>query len=152
MRIGLLLPKYNTSQLAWEAIHSINQATPHSTKNDYVLFYENVSQFCVPPLCAAMTPDEMVLFNDGILISTNFTNLEQTVKTINTSKKVLYLGDIEWLRPNYKRTYEQNMAILDNVVLIARSESHKEILENYCDKDVDVMESLDVVKIGEKYG
>lgn len=146
MRIGLLLPKYNTSQLAYEAIKSINKQVCLTTKDDYILFYENVSPFCEQPMCAAMTPDEMALF-DGMLISTNFTNLEQCVRTINTAKKVLYLADIEWLRPNYNRSYEQNMSLLDGVRLIARSQTHKQILENYCNKPVEVVEYLDVPRI-----
>lgn len=147
MRIGILLPKYNSNQLAYEAITSINQDIVSNVKDDYVLFYENVSPFCITPLCAAMTPDEMCLYNDGVLISTNFDNLESTIRTINTSKKILYLGDIEWLRPGYKRTYKQNVDILDGVRLICRSESHKNILENYCDRPVEVMSKFDIPRI-----
>lgn len=148
MRLGLLLPKYNTSQFAHEAIDSINKYVPNNSKHDFILFYENLSNFCLQPLCAAMPVDEIAMFNDGILIATDFNGLETIVKTINTSQKILYLADIEWLRRGYKRTYEENMSILDGVRLIARSETHKEILENYCDMDVEVMGKLDIIAIG----
>lgn len=149
MRVGVLLPRYDLNQLAYECITSINKHIGDDIEDDYTLFYENLTTFCVSPLCAAMTPDEICLYNDGILISTNLSNLEMTIKTINTSQKVLYLADIEWVRSGYRRNYMQNHALLNtDVKLICRSESHKHLLSSYCDRvDIDVMENFDIPKI-----
>ena len=147
MRVGVLLPRYNDCQLAYECVRSINAHIYDSVEDDYILFYENISNFPVVPLCAAMTPDEMCMFNDGILISTNMNNLESTIKTVNTSQKVLYLADIEWIRPNYNRNYKQNLECLDGVKLIARSDRHAQILRNYCDRDVSVMRNFNIPEI-----
>lgn len=147
MRIGVLLPKYSDSQLSYECIKSVNSYIHNNVEDDYVLFYENISIFPTVPLCATMTPDEMCLYNDGVIISTNMGNLESTIKTINTSHKVLYLADIEWIRPNYNRTYIQNMEVLKQATLFCRSERHARILKNYCDMDVSVMRDFNVPAI-----
>lgn len=147
MRVGILLPRFNENQLAYECIRSVNAHIYNNLEDDYVLFYENVANFPLTPLCAAMTVDEICLYNDGVIISTNMDNLESTIKTVNTSHKVLYLADIEWIRPYYNRNYKQNLECLKNTTLIARSERHAHILRNYSGMPVSVMRDFNVPEI-----
>lgn len=149
MKVGLLLSRYDNNQFAYEAINSINQYITETVEDDIILFYENITNFCVPPLCAAMTPDELCLFNDGILIANTIDGLSSITKTVNTSKKILYLSDIEWVRTRYNRNYLDNHKLLNtDVTLICRSDSHKEIMSSYCDRsDIEVMSKFDIPTI-----
>lgn len=70
----------------------------------------------------------------GIAISTTIAEADMLLKSSNNSKKYLYLWDIEWLVRTMN--YSQVCSILmdERLNIIARSESHAKIIENFCNK------------------
>ena len=70
----------------------------------------------------------------GIAISTSIVEANMLLKSNNNSKKYLYLWDMEWLvrSMNYSQICD---ILLDNrLKIIARSKSHAQIIENFCNK------------------
>lgn len=70
----------------------------------------------------------------GIAISTTIAEADMLLKSSNNSKKYLYLWDIEWLvrAMNYSQVCKILMDKRLNI--IARSEPHARIIENFCNK------------------
>ena len=70
----------------------------------------------------------------GIVIATTIDGADIILKASNASSKYLYLWDMEWLEtPLF---FETAMRILrdDRLKIIARSQSHAELIQNFCNK------------------
>tara|TARA_A100001201_G_scaffold143423_1_gene145002 strand:+ start:1114 stop:1380 length:267 start_codon:yes stop_codon:yes gene_type:complete len=82
------------------------------------------------------------------VISTTIEDADKTLKASSASSKFLYLWDLEWLdAPMY---YETAMRILrdDRLKIIARSKSHAEVIESYCNKSVTgIVDNWDINKL-----
>jgi len=90
----------------------------------------------IPVTKALFSCSSVSFFSDyfGTAISTTIAEADMLLKSHNNSKKYLYLWDIEWLvRPmNYSQVCD---ILLDKrLKIIARSESHAQIIENFCNK------------------
>lgn len=72
----------------------------------------------------------------GVAIATTLTTADTLLKSCNNSQKYLYLWDLEWL--NNMVNFEAACKImLDNrLSIIARSESHAQVIDNFCNKSV----------------
>ena len=80
-----------------------------------------------------------------------------TAKTLSefpSEKKMFYVWDLEWMRSNNKKQYEEYRDVYTNesMELIARSTSHKEAIENafnrtvnYVIPDFNLMKILEVI-------
>ena len=89
-----------------------------------------------PVTKALFSCSSVSFFSDyfGTAISTSIAEADMLLKSNNNSKKYLYLWDIEWLvRPmNYSQVCD---ILLDKrLKIIARSKSHAQIIENFCNK------------------
>ena len=72
----------------------------------------------------------------GVAIATTLPEAQTLLRACNDSKKYLYLWDLEWLYGiiNFEAACD---VLLDNrLTLIARSESHATIINNFCNKKV----------------
>ncbi len=93
---------------------------------------------CIPPkhpcfscrMAALMSPYR------GSIIATTMQGAKTTLKLANKADRYLYFWDLDWLRNTV--WYSSAMSILrdDRLKLIARSESHAECIENFCNKKV----------------
>ena len=70
----------------------------------------------------------------GVGISTTLEEAQILLKSNNNSSKYLYLWDMEWLKK--PMNYSQACSILldKRLKIIARSKSHAQIIENFCNK------------------
>jgi len=73
---------------------------------------------------------------DGVTITTNIDTANTAIKTNNNSKKFLYLWDMEWLRNPMDFNYVNSVLSNDDIAIISRSNSHSDLINNYCNKEV----------------
>jgi len=112
-----------------------------NTFNDYMddtdistcVFFERPS---IPPIRTQFACKSVSFLSSyhGAVISTTIEGADKVLKSGNASSKFLYLWDIEWLdTPMY---FETAIRILrdDRLKIIARSKSHAEIIETFCNK------------------
>lgn len=75
------------------------------------------------------------------IICTSLKTLEICMNLKINARKMLYLWDLEWLRLSKSSVvnYKKNAQLLSNkgIELIARSESHADVISNYCNRKVD---------------
>lgn len=126
MKLGVLVNNLGPSQLAFNIIKNVNQ----STGFDFIAFYENFLRPCIPMNFATMQIYEAWGY-DGILIATKLSNAAQLVKFPLAKNKFFYVWDLEWLyaKEKYFR-YLQGIYANPELKLIARSQSHKDLIED----------------------
>jgi hypothetical protein len=73
---------------------------------------------------------------DGIAIATSLLAADTLLKSHNSSKKYLYLWDIEWLTTPVNFAVACNILLDDRLNLIARSESHATVINHFCNKQL----------------
>ena len=90
---------------------------------------------------------EMHSFSNGVLIASTIRNAKRVLSCSNTSKKVLYLYDIDWM--NSIMSYSENYDVLTNknLLVICRSESHQEVIEKSFGIKAVIIEKFDLEKI-----
>jgi len=136
-KIGLFLPHLGLSQLAFCAIHQVNTLLQKKRNIDIVLFYEDLYQPCINPLCGAMCSSELRNFN-GTIISTTLNTTIKTAKTVaNFQRHIFYVWDIEWYRPMYKDYLYNLQAYRDpNIDIVLRHPDYKKPFTDYANRDV----------------
>jgi hypothetical protein len=146
-QIGIILPHLGLSQLSFYACNRANALLDKSNDLDIVFFIENL----VPPSLnvntSIMNLHELVDFK-GVLITTSLSNTQMALKCVNKSKILYYVWDLEWLRG--KTNYIQNLEILrdSNIELIARSLSHFNAIEKYCNrKPIKIIQDVDILEM-----
>ena len=73
---------------------------------------------------------------DGVAIATSILEADSLLKSHNSSKKYLYLWDIEWLTSPINFAAACNILLDDRLKLIARSESHATVINHFCNKQL----------------
>ena len=133
---SVLVNNLGSSQLSFFIIKEINAIPTLRPEIDGMVFYENLSSACLPLNFAAMNMSECWC-HSGPIIATSFSTAE-TMAGFPAEKKVFYIWDLEWMRSNNKKQYEQYRDVYTNesIQLIARSEAHKDSVENAFNRKV----------------
>ena len=135
MNIGIVTNDFSCSQLSFYLVRNINLECNSSTENDYMGFFENLSSNVMEPSFCVMNISEIWGFK-GILVATSASTALTIIKAVTQSKKYFYVWDLEWLRnPD---NYHTLLTIYRHpeINLIARSETHAKVIENFCNKPV----------------
>ena len=72
----------------------------------------------------------------GVAISTTIEGADSLLKSHNNSDKYLYLWNIEWLSSVVNFDAVCRILLDDRLKIIARSDSHAVIINNFCNKEV----------------
>ena len=84
----------------------------------------------------------------GVAISTNLEDAELTLRASNNTDKYLYLWDLSWIYTPVKFSKAMEILRNDNLKIIARSDSHASVIENFCNKSVeDILEDWNPNKL-----
>ena len=78
---------------------------------------------------------EIGCFHDGVLVATNVINANQILSAHASSRKVLYLWDVDWMYASYNYEWLYDTLTNDKLEIVVRSETHKRALLNLCDKE-----------------
>jgi hypothetical protein len=130
--ISVFIKDLSVSQKSFYLIKEFNRCL-EDTDISTSVFVERPSIPPVPPLFSCKSVAFLSGYN-GTVIATTIDEADKILKASNASSKYLYLWDMEWLEtPLY---FEEAMRILrdDRLKLIARSKSHAELIESFCNK------------------
>lgn len=131
--IAALLNNLSISQNSYNMIKSFNQLS--GNQNNVCCFYHNLSSPPVEPLFAMMNIYYLNLFKGSVIATSLHT--AQTLLNLNTKvNKYLYLWDLEWLTRPVRYEHALNILTNKDLKIIARSESHAKVIENFCNKKV----------------
>ena len=132
INIAAIVNNLGPSQKSFYLIKEFNKAR-ESTELSTSVFYERPS---IPVTPALFSCRNISFFSDysGIALATKIEEADLLLKTYNNSVKCLYLWDIDWLINAMH--YRPACDVLQDwrLHLIARSESHAKIIENFCNK------------------
>lgn len=134
LNIAAVVDNLGPSQNSFYLVKQFNKAL--SSTNLCVSAF--IQRFTIP-VATALFSCKSVSFISGYhhnLIATSISDANLILNSNNASSKFLYLWDLEWL---YNPTgFINNVNILrDNrLKIIARSESHAQMIENYSNKSV----------------
>lgn len=136
MKLGFLVNNLGPSQLSYFLIRNTNLALAERAELDAVVFYETMTRPCLSPCFATMQLPEAFAF-DGVAIATSLAGAARLLHFAGTSKKFLYVWDLEWIRMQQK-DFASLRSIYGNqeLTLLARSADHKKLLEDSWNRPV----------------
>lgn len=114
-----------------KSFNKLSKAVEISTS----VFYERPSIPVVRPLFSCMGISFVSSYG-GNAISTTLEEADKLLKSNTSCKKFLYLWDLEWLESPVFFTKAYEILSNERLNIIARSESHAEVIENFCNKSV----------------
>jgi hypothetical protein len=134
-----------------KSFYMIKELEKRVKDTDYCpcILFTNMSAPVMDIPFATMNIHNITHFN-GVCIATDLESADIVRKSNNRMDRYLYIWDLEWLRRTMK--FEQVVEILRDpkLKLIARSESHKEVIENYCNREVcGIVEDFNLEQIEE---
>ena len=134
MKISAILDNIGPSQCSFYLIKEFNKLSANHM-NCCSVFVNRITSPVIKPLFSCPIVAYFMGY-DGIAISTTLNEASSILESSNNSKKFLYLWDLEWLYAprDYDRVY--NILSSPQLSLIARSESHAKIIENFCNRSV----------------
>ena len=146
--IGFIVPNLGPNQLAYQAILVANKLS--RADYDISFFFHERLQPCTDLLVASMHISEIHGYH-GVLVSTNLETTKYSLNVINDIPRIFYINDIEWLRGN--RLYFDYINVLHDkrLKLAVRSPSHKNMVENFCNKNARLFTKIDIPEMI-KYG
>lgn len=145
---SVLVANSGASQLSFCVIKEINKLTQTHPQIDAILFYENQHKNCLPPNFSTMQISE-AWGQSGPIIATSISTANK-LASFPSEKKFFYVWDLEWIRNSQIKEYEKysNVYKDKSLKLIARSESHKKIIENAFNREVSyVVSDFNIEKI-----
>lgn len=146
MKLGVLLDNLGPNQLALNVITNGNKVRD----TDFIAFYENSAKPYISPDFAIMQAFEAWGYR-GILIATSLSTASQMITFPVCKEKYFYVWDLEWIR--MKEKYFKTLhSIYSNpkLKLIARSNSHKKIIEDCWNTPVvGIVDDFDLTQMNE---
>ena len=140
-KLAILLPKIDQSQLSLLMVKNINKLSELNPDISPVVFHNDWGFVGLVPLFCMLQIREIWGF-DGVAISTNLDTTQRLLATPTTSKKFFYVWDLEWLtlQINYKAL--ANIYLNPEIELIARSQSHANIISKVWRAPAHVLEDF----------
>jgi hypothetical protein len=132
MQIAALVDNLGPSQSSFYLINEFNKAAliPDACVS---VFFLRPTVPVIPTMFSCKSVSFLSAYH-GVAIATTLKDADILLKGNNNSDKYLYLWDMEWL--TYPQNFEGVTKILldDRIKIIARSESHCKLINNYCNK------------------
>lgn len=135
MSIAFIVNNLSNSELNYDLIKEINNR-PDMCSN---IFFQNHMPSILTPECLTMTVYGLSGFK-GKAVAFDLQGASIINQTNCKTENFIYMYNLEWLYNTIN--YSLAIDLLKNFKIFARSESHKKIIENYCDNKVDVVQSI----------
>lgn len=147
MKTLICIDNKSYSQCNYDVITKVNKYVENSIEEISFSTLDQTVPF-VDINTAVFHPCEMDSFNNGVIIATSISNAKIILSCANSSKKVLYLYDLDWMFQFFE--YDELYDILSNknLKIIARDEDHVSPIKNLCNREPDaIINSFDLEKI-----
>lgn len=153
-KVNILVPDLGASQLGFSIIKNINNWYRNASNNpsnnniDFLVFYENMHRYCVPP--------EFAIFNiaeawgqSGTTIATTYNTGRQLANMPGSTKKILYLWDLEWKRHNLSYDVLTSVYLNTDLDIVCRSEEHATLFKNCFNRSpIGIVDDFNLVEFG----
>lgn len=138
-KVGIILNSLASSELAFFSVNSLNRFVVNDVSHDAVIFISEIAKPCLKPLFSIQNMVDMWSF-EGTLIGTNINDGKFMINAPIRATKILYMYDLEWLRRG-KNNFLYNIDVMRNpkLKLVARTQEHANLIENYCNRQVDAI-------------
>lgn len=140
MNIGLVVNNLGNSEQSYEVIQLANKISETSNSLVPSIFFQNIMSNILEPSCLCMNITGISNFK-GKVVAFGLDSASVIVNNNTNTENWLVLWDIPWLYAviNYPNCIE----ILKRFKIIVRSQSHKDIVENYTGRnDIQVFEDM----------
>jgi len=125
-QIGIIVDNLESSQLSYDIINELN-----SSKNNVLLFCNNPHSVCMHLNTTIMSVSEAWGFK-GTIITTSASTTHLATKIITIPKILFLVWDLEFIRHNPIKNYENYASLFLNnkVELLCRSMYHADLIDN----------------------
>jgi hypothetical protein len=134
MKTMILLDHTGFSEENYEIIKEVNNFVIDSLE-EISIVVNDISTKMMEVNTAVSNIAEIGCFHDGVLITTNILNARQALSAHTSSRKLLYLWDIDWVHEVFNYEWLYDTLSDDRIEVIVRSEEHKKALKNLCGKE-----------------
>ena len=143
-KLGILIDSPGQTQLFRALSSQLNQLT--CTDRDIIVFY---AEYGIIPAYTKFSLMQMTYaFNyDGILISTNHYTTAVMKNVLRCKKKFFYVWNLEWMYQPFQFAQIESLYTSPDINLLARSQSHADIIERTWQKPVSIIEDFNQEKI-----
>ena len=135
MSIAYVVNNLGNSELNYDLLNEINLRPDMSQ----FIFFQNHMVPIIIPECLTMSVYGLSGFK-GKAVAFDLQSASVISQTNCKTENFLYLYNLEWLYSAIN--YPLAIDLLNNFNIFARSESHKRVIENYCDAKVQVVDSV----------
>ena len=130
--IAAVVNDMGPSQKSFYMIKEFNKAAQNVSLSVTAFFNQTALPVTRPLFCC----QNIAFFSGyhGHAICTTLSEAEMVLKSNNNSTKYLYLWDMDWLIQPVHFMTAANVMRDERLKIISRSESHSQIIENFCNK------------------
>jgi hypothetical protein len=141
MRAGIIVDSLGISQLALQLITELNKINRLNYYMDVIVFYHKYDVLLKSPHFAMLQEQEMWGY-DAPVIATTLATANRLLHSVKPTKKFFYVWDLEWTYKTYETAALADIYCNPNIELIARSESHYNILSQCWKKPAYILEDF----------
>jgi len=134
MKTMFLLDHTGFSEQNYVIFNQINKIVVDSLEEISVAV-NDVSSKIVELSTAIVNVAEIGCFQNGVLVTTNIINANQALSAHASSRKILYLWDVDWLHGVFNYEWLYDTLSDDRLEVVVRSEPHRHALLNLCGKE-----------------
>jgi|TARA_R110001599_G_scaffold317920_1_gene527318 hypothetical protein len=142
-KIAAIINDMGPSQKAFYMIKEFNKA---AMSKDFSMsaFYSRPAMPITKPHFACSNISFLAGY-DGAAIATDLIGADMLLKSHTAADKYLYIWDIEWLTNPVNFSVACDILLDDRLKLIARSDSHATVINNFCNKRLDgILDNWDI--------
>lgn len=134
MKTMILLDHLGFSEQNYDIIKDVNEFVVDSI-DEISIVVNDVSSKIIEVNTAVNNVAEIGCYQDGLLMCTNLINADHILSVNTSSRKVLYLWDVDWLHNTFNFEWVYDVLTNDKLDIIVRSEEHKRALKMLCEKE-----------------
>ena len=140
-RGGIIVDSLGMSQLSYELTSSLNKLITLDEYWDIIVFYRNYDKYMISPLFGMMQETEAWGF-DAPIISTDLTTTKILLNALRPTKKFFYIWNLEWKNGLYDIEELYNVYCHKDINLIARNQSHFDLIKECWKEPVAIIEDF----------
>jgi len=141
MKTMILLDHLAFSEKNYVILNEVNRVV-ETTLHDVSVVPYDLSNKIIPTSCAIMNLNQLSCFSNGLLMATTIKHASEILSCSNSSRKLLYLWDLDWLFEEYSTEYLMGVMTNKKLSVITRSESHKEAVKTFFGIETKVVEEF----------
>ena len=141
-RFGIMVNSLDMSQKCFYIVKQLNELVDQSYRfSPYVFYKEYAKSVDVNRFCSLQDKEAWAF--DAPVIATDLESAQTLIHLPQPTRKFFYVWNLEWIFNNYTYGYLQDLYQNDELELIARNESHADLITKCWKKPVDIMDNFD---------